>query len=231
MRFWQRSRALLSVAAIPVAAYAATIGGDLTTPPSTIIASSSPPRTARPFQVILPAIPFPNMSADEVARQLLPPMQATKPRPPLTFTYDKPLEEPRPDYRLWSWCSTPPTISASDPVCEGVTALQARQARHVLSVRRLLPQRHGDVADDRLDAGGRPGRSACCGALPGTVHGRVQRFARHCGRNAATTGARGEALHRDSLLTRRPWPSGTRSPIRFCPASTPKQRTAWRFAR
>ena len=27
-------------------------------------------------------------------------MQAAKPRPALTFTYDSPVERPRPDYRL-----------------------------------------------------------------------------------------------------------------------------------
>jgi hypothetical protein len=33
-------------------------------------------------------------------RQLLPIMQASKPRPNLTFTYDPPPETPHPDYRL-----------------------------------------------------------------------------------------------------------------------------------
>src|SRR5262249_39631086 len=36
----------------------------------------------------------------EVAGQLLPQMQANKPRVRLTFTYDQPAEPPHPDYRL-----------------------------------------------------------------------------------------------------------------------------------
>ena len=35
-----------------------------------------------------------------MARDLLPAMQAAKPRPALTFTYDKPSPPPSPDYRL-----------------------------------------------------------------------------------------------------------------------------------
>lgn len=53
------------------------------------------------FRVIVSGNPFPNLAADEVVRRLLPQMQANKPRPALTFTYDKPAEEPRPDYRLF----------------------------------------------------------------------------------------------------------------------------------
>ena len=42
----------------------------------------------RNFQVILVGNPFPNMDPNTVARDLLPVMQAAKPRPALTFTYE-----------------------------------------------------------------------------------------------------------------------------------------------
>jgi hypothetical protein len=54
----------------------------------------------KPFRVILAGNPFPNADGATVARDLLPIMQAAKPRPALTFTYDMPVERPRPDYRL-----------------------------------------------------------------------------------------------------------------------------------
>ncbi|HQS17239.1 hypothetical protein [Reyranella sp.] len=44
--------------------------------------------------------PFPTLHPEQSAASLLPVMQAAKPRPALTFTYDMPLEDPRPDYRL-----------------------------------------------------------------------------------------------------------------------------------
>ena len=54
----------------------------------------------KPFRVILAGNPFPDADGATVARDLLPIMQAAKPRPALTFTYDLPVERPRPDYRL-----------------------------------------------------------------------------------------------------------------------------------
>src|SRR5882757_10112474 len=54
----------------------------------------------RNFQVILVGNPFPGIDPNTVARELLPVMQAAKPRPALTFTYDAPVERPRPYYRL-----------------------------------------------------------------------------------------------------------------------------------
>ena len=52
------------------------------------------------FQVVLAGNPFPGIDPAVVARDLLPAMQAAKPRPALTFTYDKPSPATRPDYRL-----------------------------------------------------------------------------------------------------------------------------------
>src|SRR5215813_5619302 len=54
----------------------------------------------RTFRVIVSGNPFPELSQQETERRLLPVMQANRPRPRLTFTYDVPEELPRPDYRL-----------------------------------------------------------------------------------------------------------------------------------
>lgn len=54
----------------------------------------------RTFQVVVSGNPFPHLSQDEMKRRLLPVMQANRPQPRLTFTYDVPAEEPHPDYRL-----------------------------------------------------------------------------------------------------------------------------------
>jgi hypothetical protein len=54
----------------------------------------------RDFQVVMAGAPFPNLPAAAVQRELLPVMQAAKPRPNLTFTYANPPEPPRPYYRL-----------------------------------------------------------------------------------------------------------------------------------
>ncbi|WP_422000521.1 hypothetical protein [Reyranella sp.] len=54
----------------------------------------------RNFQVVMDGAPFPRLPADQVRRALLPVMQAAKPRPNLTFTYDGPPEPVSPYYRL-----------------------------------------------------------------------------------------------------------------------------------
>jgi hypothetical protein len=54
----------------------------------------------RTFRVLVEGNPFPALTQDEMKRRLLPVMQANRPRPRLTFTYDVPAELPRPDYRL-----------------------------------------------------------------------------------------------------------------------------------
>ena len=54
----------------------------------------------RNFQVVMSGAPFPNQPAAQVRRDLLPVMQAAKPRPNLTFTYANPPEPPRPSYRM-----------------------------------------------------------------------------------------------------------------------------------
>lgn len=52
------------------------------------------------FRVIVAGNPFPQMPVEEAKQRMLPLMQANKPRPALTFTYQPPPEELRPDYRL-----------------------------------------------------------------------------------------------------------------------------------
>lgn len=118
MRIKTRLAALVAaVVAMPLAAYAATIGG-------TFYAVQYDYREffaatdGKNFQVILEGNPFPAMDPEAVARDLLPLMQAAKPRPALTFTYDPPPEPPRPNYRLYL-VADPASNLNSDAVCKG----------------------------------------------------------------------------------------------------------------
>lgn len=52
------------------------------------------------FKVVLAGNPFPASEMGAVARDLLPAMQAAKPRPALTFAYDVAPEKDQPDYRV-----------------------------------------------------------------------------------------------------------------------------------
>jgi hypothetical protein len=92
--------AFVALAGLPAAASAAVIGGSYYAPQydySEFFAATD----GRNFQVILAGTPpFPSVDPRTVAGALLPLMQAAKPRPALTFTYDAPVERPRPDYRL-----------------------------------------------------------------------------------------------------------------------------------
>lgn len=72
----------------------------------------------KPFQVILVGNPFPGLPMEEVARRMLPAMQAGKPPPNLTFTYEQPKEEPRPYYRL-VLVFNPVNDVGGDMVCRG----------------------------------------------------------------------------------------------------------------
>lgn len=109
--------ALLAVAALPAAAYAAIIGGVYYAPQydyREFYAATD----GRNFQVILEGNPFPNIDPATVARDLLPVMQAAKPMPRLTFTYEQPPEPPRPNYRLYL-VFDPALDLNSDSVCRG----------------------------------------------------------------------------------------------------------------
>ncbi len=77
----------------------------------------------KPFRVVLPGNPFPALTPEQTAAGLLPVMQAAKPRPALSFTYDAPLEEPRPDYRLVLVSNAANDLNG-DSVCRGKTRLK-----------------------------------------------------------------------------------------------------------
>src|SRR5262245_40540915 len=91
--------ALLGLVALPAAAAAAVLGGTYYAPQydyREFFAATD----GRNFRVFLAGNPFPGIDPNIVARDLLPLMQAAKPRPALTFTYEDPPEMPRPFYRL-----------------------------------------------------------------------------------------------------------------------------------
>ena len=86
---------LLALIAAPVAAFSAIIGGTYYAPQydyREFFAATD----GKPFQVVLAGNPFPGIDPAIVARDLLPAMQRAKPRPALTFTFDKPSPAPRP---------------------------------------------------------------------------------------------------------------------------------------
>ncbi|MBI3197177.1 MAG: hypothetical protein HYZ40_06660 [Rhodospirillales bacterium] len=101
----------------PAIACAATIGG-VWYAPQYDFADFWTATDNKTFQVVIEGNPFPNMPADEMAQRLLPVMQIAKPRPNLTFTYDKPAEIPRPYYRLMLVFDYPNDLGA-DSVCQG----------------------------------------------------------------------------------------------------------------
>jgi hypothetical protein len=128
MRMALRSKlvsTLLALAALPAVASAAVIGG-------TYYATQYDFREffaatdGRNFQVILAGNAFPGLDPNSVARDLLPAMQAGKPRPALTFTYDPPPEQPHPYYRLVLIFN--PTLDlGSYAVCTGTTRVRPPQ--------------------------------------------------------------------------------------------------------
>ena len=89
----------LAASLLPAVAFAATIGG-------TQYATQYDYREfftaadGKPFRVVLAGAPFAGMSVEAAAAPLLAQMQAARPQPRLTFTYDVPAERPRPDYRM-----------------------------------------------------------------------------------------------------------------------------------
>ncbi len=95
----KKTAATLVACLLPATAFAATIGG-------TQYATQYDYREffnatdGKPFRVVLAGTPFPSAPADGVASVLLAQMQAVRPQPRLTFTYDVPAERPRPDYRM-----------------------------------------------------------------------------------------------------------------------------------
>jgi hypothetical protein len=120
-----RNKALALFAALGIgsaAASAATIGGTFYAPQydfSEFFTATD----HRNFQVVVAGDPLPGIDPATVARDLLPVMQAAKPRPALTFTYDSPVERPRPDYRLVLVFNAANDLN-SNAVCNGAIRLQ-----------------------------------------------------------------------------------------------------------
>jgi hypothetical protein len=109
--------ALFAAAFLPLAARAATLGGSdyaIQYDYRDFYAASD----NKPFRVELLGNPFPGLAMDDFARRLLPVMQANKPPPRLTFTYDPPAEKQHPDYRLML-VFDPANDLGADPVCTG----------------------------------------------------------------------------------------------------------------
>ena len=118
MRLIHRIAATLSAAiALPAVVFAASIGGNYYAPQydyRDFFAATD----GKNFTVILAGDAFPGVNPAMVAKDLLPAMQAAKPRPALTFTYDRPLPPPSPDYRLVLIFDPANDLNA-DPVCAG----------------------------------------------------------------------------------------------------------------
>ena len=72
------------------------------------------------FKVVLAGDAFANRDLGSVARDLLPVMQAAKPRPALTFAYDVAAEKDQPDYRLMLVFNAANDLGSKE-VCNGVT--------------------------------------------------------------------------------------------------------------
>ena len=108
---------LIAVGTLPALAFAATIGGAYYAPQYDFREFWAA-TDGKPFQVVLGGNPFPGMDDATVARDLLPAMQRAKPRPALTFTYDRPSPPPSPDYRLVLVFDPALNLNA-DPVCAG----------------------------------------------------------------------------------------------------------------
>lgn len=112
--------ALASLVALPVLAVAATIGGNYYAPQydyREFFAATD----GKNFPVVLAGDAFPGVDPAIVARDLLPAMQRAKPRPALTFTYDRPIPPASPDYRLVLVFDPANNLNA-DPVCAGQPA-------------------------------------------------------------------------------------------------------------
>ena len=78
------------------------------------------------FRVLVEGNPFPGLTQQESQRRLLPVMQANRPRPRLTFSYDVPAELPRPDYRLVLVFDSAVDLTAAR-VCAGEVRHQPRR--------------------------------------------------------------------------------------------------------
>lgn len=109
----------LAAAALPVAAFAATIGGTDYAPQYDYHEFFTA-ADGKPFRVVLLGAPIVGVAVEVAAGPLLAQMQTAKPPPRLTFTYDVPTDRPRPDYRLVLMFDAANDFGASS-VCSDVT--------------------------------------------------------------------------------------------------------------
>src|SRR5262249_14008266 len=100
MRFKTKLAALIGLLLVPACAASAAVIGGFYLYSQYDFAEFFAATDGRNFQVILAGDPFPGIDPNTAARELLPVLQAAKPRPALTFTYDAAVERPRPWYRL-----------------------------------------------------------------------------------------------------------------------------------
>jgi hypothetical protein len=121
-------RALALLAALLLAACGATtspVVGGVDYAPQYDFSEFYSVTDGRTFRVIVAGNPFPQLPQEETKRRLLPVMQANRPRPRLTFTYEVPAELPRPDYRLVLVFDTANDLTAAR-VCAGEVRHQPR---------------------------------------------------------------------------------------------------------
>jgi hypothetical protein len=76
------------------------------------------------FKVVLAGNPFPGSAMGSVARDLLPLMQAAKPRPALSFAYDVEVAKDQPDHRLMLVFDAANDLSGKE-VCNGVSRFKS----------------------------------------------------------------------------------------------------------
>lgn len=121
--------ALTAAAAIPCIGHAATVSSEdyaIQYDYDEFRAASD----GKNFSVVIAGNPFPALTAEDVARRLLPVMQASKPRPRLTFSYDRTAGAPRPDYRLVLVFDAANDLGA-DRVCNGVTRFRPHRSGQI----------------------------------------------------------------------------------------------------
>ena len=119
MRFIASLAAAAVALLTPIVAGAATIGGAYYAPQydyRDFWAATD----GKDFRVILAGNAFPALPENAAAQRLLPVMQVAKPRPALTFTYQRPVTEQRPDYRLVLVFDAANDLNG-DRVCQGET--------------------------------------------------------------------------------------------------------------
>lgn len=134
MRSIRKIIAGLAASVIPVAVHAAVLGGsfyDIRYDYREFYAVAND----KPFRVELLGNPYPALSPSEVARRLLPVLQANKPPPNLTFTYDAPTSDrygvrPHPDYRL-VLVFDPANDLGAGAICNGARRFKPATARRI----------------------------------------------------------------------------------------------------